>query len=66
MEVSWEILYALGSAALFFALVYGMWQYKTRNRANDRITDEATREQYTHPDSYPERREELNKELRSS
>lgn len=43
-----------------------MVQSKTRNRANDKITEDATREEYAHPDTYPERREELKKKLKPS
>lgn len=66
MNLTWEMLYGVGAIALLCALVYGMVQYKTRNRANDRITEEATREEYAHPDTYAQKREELKKELRPS
>ncbi len=47
-------------------LIYGILQYKARNRKNDAITEEATREQYAHPETYDERREELKKKLHPS
>jgi hypothetical protein len=65
-NIPWEILYGVGAVVLFVALAYGMIQYKSRNRANDRITDEATRAEYDDPAGYPQRREELKKELRPS
>ncbi|GGE37533.1 hypothetical protein GCM10007276_13690 [Agaricicola taiwanensis] len=61
-----ELLWGLGTVVLFAALIWGVVQYSTRNRANDRITEKATHEMYEHPESYPERRESLKKEVRPS
>lgn len=47
-----EILFGLGALALLAALVWGATQYKRRNRANDPISEAATRAQYDRPDSY--------------
>ena len=52
--LSWEILYPIGTVILAGGLAYGMWKYHTRNKANDPITEQATREQYEHPKSYDE------------
>ena len=46
--LSWEMLYALGAALLALGLVYGIVSYYTRNRRNDALTEDATREQYDH------------------
>ncbi len=54
MTFSWEMLYSLGAFVLLAALIYGMWQYKTRNRANDRTSDEATRQMYAKPSGMPD------------
>jgi hypothetical protein len=64
--MSWEIIYPIGALLVLAAIAYGAIQYKTRNRANDRVTEEATREQYAHPETYNDRREELKKKLRPS
>ena len=45
-------------------LAWGLWRYHTRNKRNDPVTEEATRELYDHPDTYEERRDELNHEIR--
>jgi hypothetical protein len=66
MNLSWEIAFGLGAAALFCALAYGMWSSHTRNRANDALTEKATHELHAHPDTYPETRAELEKEVRPS
>ena len=66
MNLSWEMLFGVGALLLLAALVYGMWQYQTRNRANDRITEEATREEYSRPDSYTGRSDDLRKDLGKS
>ena len=61
-----EIVYGIGVVVLAVGLIYGILQYKARNRKNDAITEEATREQYAHPETYDERREELKKKLHPS
>jgi hypothetical protein len=69
MEVvmlSWELLFGVGVVAVFGALVWGMVQSKTRNKANDRITEQATAAQYKDPDTYAEKRAELNKQIKRS
>jgi hypothetical protein len=65
-NISWETLFGVGVVILFAALIYGMVQNKRRNRANDRITDEATEAEYDDPAHYPEKREALKKELHPS
>jgi len=62
--MSWEIFYGLGALALAAVVAYAMWRNKTRNRANDRITEEATRQEYQHPDSYPEIRKDLERQVK--
>jgi hypothetical protein len=39
----------VGVVLLGAALVYGMFQNSRRNRANDRLTEAATRDLYDHP-----------------
>ena len=46
--LSWEMLYVLGTVLLALGLVYGIVNYYTRNRRNDALTEDATREQYDH------------------
>lgn len=46
---AWELVFPLGVLILLIGLVYGFWQYKTRNRANDRIADRVVRERYEDP-----------------
>jgi hypothetical protein len=50
--MSWELLFGLGALALFLALAWGFIRYKTRNRANDAITEEATRQMREDPEAY--------------
>jgi hypothetical protein len=62
-----EMLWPLGAALLLVVLVYGMIQYKTRNRANDRVTDKAAKALYDDPTTYTEQtRDDLKKEVRPS
>ena len=51
-----EILYGLGALVLLAVLVWGVTQYKTRNKANDRVTEAATRDEYDRPDTYDQDR----------
>ena len=46
--LSWEMLYVVGAALLALGIVYGLVSYYTRNRRNDALTEDATREQYDH------------------
>ena len=62
----YEYAFGIGALVLFAAILYGFIQYKRRNRANDPITEEATREEYDHPDTYPETRERLKERVRPS
>jgi hypothetical protein len=47
---SYEILYGLGALVLALAIAWGFIQYRRRNRAMDKVTEEATREEYDHPE----------------
>lgn len=63
--ISWEMLWPIGTVILAGLLVYGLVKYYTRNKANDAITEQATREQYEHPDTYDEgRRQALKARVR--
>jgi hypothetical protein len=61
-----EILYGLGALVLLAALVWGVTQYKTRNKANDALTEAATREEYDHPESYGREQERFKDQARPS
>lgn len=61
-----ELLYGVGALALLIALVWGIAQYKARNKANDPITEAATREEYDHPDHYQAKEDEFRKQVRPS
>lgn len=60
----WEAVWGLGVVALGAAIAWAMWRYNHRNRANDAVTEEATREFREHPERYDETRAELEKKLR--
>jgi hypothetical protein len=64
--IAWELAWPLGALLLGLGLAYGLWRYHTRNRANDPITEEATRELYKHPETYDRKREELKRRIRPS
>ncbi len=61
-----ELLYGLGAAGLAVGIAYAIYQYRTRNRANDAITEAATREQYSHPEDYEATEEHLRRKVRPS
>ena len=45
---SWEMLFPIGTLILLIALVYGLMQYRKRNRANDEIAQKVVRDRYEH------------------
>jgi hypothetical protein len=59
-----EIFFPIGALLLLVALVGVVLYLRGRNRANDRVTEKATHELYKDPEHYPEKREELKKEIR--
>ena len=50
--MSIEALYAIGILLVLGGLVYGTLRARNRNRANDPIRDEATRQIYDNPERY--------------
>jgi len=47
------------------ALIWGLVQYKRRNRANDPLTEKAAKVLYDDPAHYDEKSENLKKALKS-
>jgi hypothetical protein len=48
---SWEVLFGLGVVILAVGLIWGLSRNRTRNRANDPVTEAATRAAYDHPEA---------------
>lgn len=61
-----EIFFGLGALVLLAVLVWGMIQYKRRNRANDPITEAATRAEYDRPDTYAAEEDKFRDQIRPS
>jgi hypothetical protein len=61
-----EVLYGLGALLLLAALVWGITQYRRRNRANDPVTEQATRAEYDHPDTYDREEQAFRDRVRPS
>jgi len=61
-----EILYGLGALLLLAALVWGVTQYKRRNRANDPLSEAATRAEYDHPNTYQDEEQKFRDQVRPS
>lgn len=66
MQFQPEVLWAPAILLLFVVLIWGMVQYKRRNRANDPITEKATEVLYDDPEHYDEKREDLVKDIKPS
>lgn len=49
-----ELWYGLGALALVLVIAWAMWRVRTRNKANDPITEAATRELREDPVAYEE------------
>ncbi|MDO9473958.1 MAG: hypothetical protein Q7J28_12950 [Caulobacter sp.] len=64
--LTWEIAWPIGALILGAVLAYGWWNDRNRNRANDKVTEEATRELYKNPETYEETREELKDRVEPS
>jgi hypothetical protein len=47
-----ELFYGVATFVLGAVLAWAVLRNKYRNRANDAVTDAATRAQYEHPESY--------------
>ena len=59
-----EIGFFIGVVILLAAIVYGAVANTRRNRANDAVTAEATRELYRDQDAYGEKEDELRAKTR--
>ena len=59
MDGLWELGFLIGAAVLLLALVWGVISYNRRNRANEAITEKATKELYADTDSYGEKEDGL-------
>lgn len=66
MSFTPEVLWGAGIVLLLGALIWGMVQYRRRNRANDPVTEKATEALYDDPDTYEAKRKDLEKEVRPS
>jgi hypothetical protein len=61
-----EVFFGLGALVLLGALIWGITQYKLRNRANDPITERATKAEYDHPATYEQEQDRFRDEVRPS
>jgi len=65
MPIAPEIMFVIALVALVLAMVWGIIRYMTRNKANDAITEEATRAQkQMSTEDYDREREQLKKQLK--
>jgi hypothetical protein len=62
--MSWEIFFGLGALVLAAAVLWAMRRNVTRNRANDRLTEKATHEEYARPETYDRTQKELERQVR--
>ena len=66
MSIPWELIYSLGALLLLGAIVWGVMQNSKRNRANDPVTEAATRESSKNPEGFKEERKEFEKQVKPS
>lgn len=66
IDLSWELLYGLGALFIALAIAYGLMRNRGRNKANDAITEQATLEEYQHPERYERTEEEFRERVRPS
>ncbi len=56
-----ETAFFAGAVVLLAALIWGVVAYNRRNRANEPVTEEATRQLYADTDSYGDKEDELRR-----
>ena len=60
-----ELIYISGTVILGLVLAYGMYRYYSRNKSNDKITQEAVRQMRDDPEAYEHGgRDELQKKIK--
>jgi hypothetical protein len=59
--ITWEIFYGIGALVLAAAIVWAILRNRARNRANDPLTEAATKADYDHPEA----REAITREAQS-
>ncbi len=55
----WEVGFFVGAMILLVAFIWGVVAYNRRDRANEPVTEEATRKLYANTDTYGEKEDEL-------
>jgi hypothetical protein len=64
--MNYEIFYGIGAVILGLGIAWAIFDSKRRNRANDPITEEATRKQYDQPSRYDDEiRPQMERKLKS-
>jgi hypothetical protein len=58
-----ESLWHVGAVVLGLAIAIAILHNARRNRRNDRITEQATKELYDHPERYDRTKRELEKQV---
>jgi cytochrome c-type biogenesis protein CcmH/NrfF len=66
MKFTPEVLWGPAILLLLAALIWGMVQYRRRNRGNDAVTEQAAKTLYDDPAHYDEKREDLVKDVNPS
>ncbi|OYW93744.1 MAG: hypothetical protein B7Z13_06440 [Caulobacterales bacterium 32-67-6] len=64
-NLSWEVMFPIGAALLGLAIAYGLFRYSRRDRRNDSLSEQATREVYQHPERANRTADDLRAKARS-
>jgi cytochrome oxidase assembly protein ShyY1 len=56
-----EIFFGLGTLVLLIVIAWATWQYRSRNRANDPVSEQATEKLFRDPGRYDKREEQVEK-----
>jgi hypothetical protein len=51
---SWEVFFGIGALLVLAAITWGAITNSRRNKANDKVTEEAAKALQEHPDTYNE------------
>jgi hypothetical protein len=64
MPLSPELIFAVIAIAIGLVLAFVLYRVSTKGGKNRKVTEEAVRQSYDHPERHGETREELKKELK--
>jgi len=63
MNIPPEVLYGVGTIVILACLVWGVLRNRRRTPREKKLTEEATRAEYKHPETYVQKEQELKRQI---